>query len=420
MGQPIIGITINYRVSAWGWLQSQEVAATGERNWGLRDQRLALQWIQENIAAFGGDPNKVTIWGESAGAMSVGLHLVAYNGRDDGLFRGAIMESGTPLVTSSPLSYFQPLYDKLTGLTGCNSTSDSLGCLRSVPYDQINSVLNSSALNYGNTWWPTIDGDIISEHGSEALANGHFVKVPLLMGCNSEEGTSFTSVGLNTTEQLKESLMSGQSPMTSNIADQILQAYPFDNWEPVLKNLGPSWIPPATASYGTQYRRAATYAGDQTFIANRRLTCQTYASAGIDTFCYRFNTIPAGTSAMLGATHYTEIGFVFDNMLGVGYPPVKVPPFQGKGPEYSDLAALMNGDWISFIHNGDPNAWDRRKDQALTMGKPVPAFPKYYDCNGTPWDFVYDANVTSFAEQDNWRSLGMDLINSLNLEVFRR
>lgn len=94
INKPIIAVSINYRLSAYGWLWSTDVVNKGVANLGLRDQRLALHWLQENIAAFGGDPSKVTIWGESAGGVSVGNHLLAYNGRNDGLFRGAISESG--------------------------------------------------------------------------------------------------------------------------------------------------------------------------------------------------------------------------------------------------------------------------------------------------------------------------------------
>ena len=104
LGKPFIGITLNYRLSAWGFISSSEVTGTGNTNLGLRDQRMALQWIQENIGAFGGDPAKVTIWGESAGAMSVGYHLIAYGGRDDRLFRAAIMESEGS-INASPSNY---------------------------------------------------------------------------------------------------------------------------------------------------------------------------------------------------------------------------------------------------------------------------------------------------------------------------
>lgn len=80
MELPMLAVSIQYRLSAWGFLGGEEALQGGATNLGYRDQRLALHWIQENIAAFGGDPEKVTIWGESAGAESVGAQLLAYNG----------------------------------------------------------------------------------------------------------------------------------------------------------------------------------------------------------------------------------------------------------------------------------------------------------------------------------------------------
>lgn len=80
IGKPIVGVSIAYRLSGWGFLQGKEALAGGATNLGYRDQRLALHWIKENILAFGGDPTKTTIWGESAGGQSVGAHLLAYNG----------------------------------------------------------------------------------------------------------------------------------------------------------------------------------------------------------------------------------------------------------------------------------------------------------------------------------------------------
>lgn len=95
-GKPFIGVGVNYRLQGFGFLFGNEVLEAGAANIGLHDQRLALRWVQENIAAFGGDPAKVTVWGESAGASDIGAHLLAYRGRDEGLFRAAIMESGAP------------------------------------------------------------------------------------------------------------------------------------------------------------------------------------------------------------------------------------------------------------------------------------------------------------------------------------
>jgi carboxylesterase type B len=249
--------------------------------------------------------------------------------------------------TSRPISYFQPTYNKLVGLVGCNS-SDTLYCLRNTPYNKLNSVVNSAALSFGGVWFPTVDGDIVSGYGRDALAQGNFVHVPILIGTNSDEGTVFYSRGLNWSEQFNASLMA--TGMSADQASQLMEAYLVNNLEPILQNLGLDCIPPATSNYGTQYRRAATYGGDQAFIANRRLSCEIFAKAEFDTYCFRFNAIPADTPALQGATYYTEMGFVFYNLPGVGYPPTKFLPFQELGQEYKDLARLMNGDWIAFIN----------------------------------------------------------------------
>lgn len=106
--KPIIAVSINYRLSGWGFLASKEVVDAGEANIGLFDQRLALKWIQENIRDFGGDPSRVTIAGESAGGFSVGYHLTGFDGDNDGLFRAAIMESGNSMGPAGKLHANEP------------------------------------------------------------------------------------------------------------------------------------------------------------------------------------------------------------------------------------------------------------------------------------------------------------------------
>ncbi|BAE64869.1 unnamed protein product [Aspergillus oryzae RIB40] len=133
--KPVLGVSINYRLAAFGLLDSEEVRASGNNNLALRDQRNAMRWVKQNIEAFGGDPDKVTIWGESAGAYSVGAHLIANDGDNEGLFRAgglhpilidgpvsnstAIMESGN--ANGPPWNgteWYQPMYDRISNKTG--------------------------------------------------------------------------------------------------------------------------------------------------------------------------------------------------------------------------------------------------------------------------------------------------------------
>lgn len=213
-GKPFIAVSLNYRVSAWGFISSGEVQGTGNTNLGFRDQRLALQWVQENIHAFGGDPTKVTIWGESAGAISVGAHLIAYGGRDDGLFRGAIMESGGS-ISANPMNTtdFQDLYDSLVLEVGCSNATDSLQCLRETPFETLNSVLNGTDGSSQYNFWPVVDGDLIRTWGSVQLTNDEFVKVPIISGTNTDEGTAFGPTGINTTQQFYEYLTGQRNPL---------------------------------------------------------------------------------------------------------------------------------------------------------------------------------------------------------------
>ncbi|KAK8202275.1 hypothetical protein M8818_005804 [Zalaria obscura] len=430
IGRPIMAASIAYRLGPFGFLNGDDVQGAGQTNIGLKDQRLALHWIQENIAGFGGDAEKVqstldlaarlsplltyyiqvTIWGESAGAASVGFHLTAYNGRDDHLFRAAIMESGNP-VAYGPLNgtdYYQPRYAALVAAAGCDNANSTLACLRQLPLFVLNNILNTSDFN--TDWNPTVDGDFIARYTSLQMADGDFVHVPIIDGANSDEGTAFSPTGINTTADLVYYLnttTTTQYALPSSLITALLAAYPDipDQGIPSSQTLGGDIRlgPP----YGAQYRRSAAYFGDEVFIANRRYTCLTWAAANVSAYCYRFNAIPAGIPWPIEVTHFQEVAFVMNNLQGLGY---AVDPFLNKTQSYADLSDLMSCSWASFVAELTPNGWKGRQGA-------VGEWPVYEV--GAPMDFVFDANVTSFAEPDTWREEGIRLIYENNVAYHR-
>lgn len=183
IGKPIIGINLNYRLGTLGFLSGSDEIK--DFNSGLLDQRMLLEWVQENIRSFGGDPSRVTIFGESAGAGAVGYHLTAHGGRDDKLFHGAIMESGSPInVRFVPdKAGFSDSYKELTRQTGCADKTSPLQCLRALPYEQLyNTIAQSNASVSISRFNPVVDGEFVRKRGSVSLEAGEFIHIPIMSG----------------------------------------------------------------------------------------------------------------------------------------------------------------------------------------------------------------------------------------------
>jgi carboxylesterase type B len=285
---------------------------------------------------------------------------------------------------------------------GCGNATEKVQCLREVPFQTLNATMNGTLSSTGG-FNPIIDGDFTQDYGSRALEKGKFVKVPLIVGANSDEGASFSPYGINTTQQFQAAL----ATLPATFQEAILQAYPDDLSTNVLAALG-SQRP--AALFGQQFRRVATYVGDQLFIAPRRQTAAVWASHKIPTYAYRFNADQAGFAPELAVSHFKEIGFMFRNIQGIGFRP-DIKPFQGKPQRYIDLAYLMSSMWASFVYDMDPNSW---KNQPKGFEK----WPVYKSKD--PRDYVFDANVTSHAEPDTWRNEGISLINAHALDVYGR
>ncbi|PYI00741.1 alpha/beta-hydrolase [Aspergillus sclerotiicarbonarius CBS 121057] len=311
--QAFIGVTLNYRLSYWGFLYGNEVANEGAANLGLRDQRLALHWIKENIKAFGGDPDKITIWGQEAGAYSVGLQLLAYGGRDDGLFRAAIAQSGSPMLMwpSVTADEWQPLYDKFVNATNCTGSSDTLACLRSVDASTLSDVFSSdiTTLNRPN---PVVDGDFIQDLGSKELNAGNFVKVPLLLGTTQDEGTwSYYGVeGINTTAEFLS--MAAYDGLSTSAAETIADLYPDNPAVGIPSTL--DGRPGNETGLGYQWKRSSAYNGDKVMHAGRRMASEAWAKHGVDVYAYVYDVLFHAKWWEYGAQEQDDIAFVFNNV----------------------------------------------------------------------------------------------------------
>ncbi|RAK72680.1 carotenoid ester lipase-like protein precursor [Aspergillus fijiensis CBS 313.89] len=395
MGTPIIGVSFNYRLSGFGFLTGRAVNESGIANLGLYDQRKALFWIQENIAAFGGDPSQVTISGESSGGISVGHHFLAFGGRDDGLFSGGIAESGGPLTPSALISLDQQdvFYEKVLNQTNCTGASDTIDCLRAIPAEILKLAFQ------GVSYYPVVDGALIEGLSSTALQEGRFVKRPLLTGSNTNEGTAFSiPAGIEVNNATDFSVFAaafdtghGLTQQTINdLATMYIQG--LSNQE-VQADLG-SVSPSPGSSYGSLWGRATLYLGDSMFHAGRRYATEMWRKYGVPSYSYRFNAVPNGIDPkLLGATHFQEIPFVFRNFDGVGY--VTNPlssASSASSHKYDELAVLMSRMWISFAVNKSPNS-HKVPNFKLT-------WPTY---NTTAKNMVFGLEDTHL-EDDTWRS----------------
>ncbi|KAJ6024001.1 carboxylesterase family protein [Penicillium herquei] len=390
--QQFIGVTLNYRLSYWGFLYGQEVAEEGVANLGLKDQRLALRWVSENIKAFGGDPERITIWGQEAGAYSVGLQLLAYGGRDDGLFRGAVAQSGSPTLMwpSVTAKEWQPLYDKFVNATNCTGSSDTLNCLRKVDASSLSDVFDSDITTLERVN-PVVDGDFIRELGSKALEAGNFVKVPLMMGTTQDEGTwSYYGVeNINTTSEFLDMVL--YDGLSESAAKKIAQVYPDDPAQGIPSTL--IGRPGNDTGLGYQWKRVSAYNGDKIMQAARRLASQSWAKHKVNVYTYVYDVLFHAKWWQYGAQEQDDIAFFFHNVtLSESLSPTDQAD---QKKTFEPLSYLITSMLISFINTQDPNN--------IPMNGTV-SWPKYSIKD--PRAFVFDVNASELCrvDKDNFRS----------------
>ncbi|XP_035690992.1 cholinesterase 2-like [Branchiostoma floridae] len=337
----VLVVSFNYRVSALGFLYTGTPDAPG--NVGLTDQVLALTWVQDNIAAFGGDPARVTLFGESAGGVSIGYHLISPGSRD--LFSRAILQSGTAL---NPWGYNSEAvaYEKTVAFAnhlGCPTEQGSTGMLACLRDKDAQQLVDTSAVGYA-TILPVVDGSFLPESPPVAYQNGAFKKADLLLGSNEDEGVYF--------------LISNQYPGFSNdtesliTKDQFLQCIRYAI--PVLNEFGVDAVAFQYTDWerldqDTMYRDAMDdLYGGYIFVCPDVNTGRAHLRNGATSYMYRFSHRPSASPypAWVGAIHGEEVPFVF------GLP---LDPVYGFTQEEKQLARRMMRHWANFARTGDPN-----------------------------------------------------------------
>jgi para-nitrobenzyl esterase len=337
--QGVVFVSFNYRLGRFGFFAhpalTAEAGSAPLGNYAFLDQIAALKWVQNNIAAFGGDPNRVTLFGESAGGGSVLAMMTSPLSR--GLFQQAIIESGggreglggmphlnvatstKPSAESSGLAFAQA-----KGIAG--SDAAALDALRKLPSDAIVDGLNMASMHQAaNTYsGPMIDGRIVLETPQSAFLAGHQMKIPVMIGANSRD------IGFSFAKTMQEVV----APFGAD-QDRALAVYNPEN--------------------STDPRVVGTrVAADRMMIEPARFIAQEVAASGQPAYQYRFSYVAASMRKEWdGAPHATEIPFVFDT--------VKARYEAALDPADEAIAQTTNSYWASFAKTGDPNGAGRPK-----------------------------------------------------------
>jgi para-nitrobenzyl esterase len=329
----IVCVTFNYRAGADGFLS----LGKGDANRGLLDQIAALEWVQENIAAFGGDPGNVTLFGESAGAMSVGTLLSMP--RAEGLFHRAIAQSGsaqhvTSAATARRISQY--LAEKL----GVEATREPIAA---VPLDRLFAAqvelkadvdAHHDPERWGEVaanllpWEPVIDGEILPARPIECIAAGASAGVDVMVGTNTDEWRAFV-VPSGAIEQV-----------TNEALVAVVAAYGL----PVEATLATYRAARPNASAGDLF--AAVQTDWYWRIPTIRLA-EAHAKNTPATYMYEFAWRSPQLSGRLGACHGLEIPFVFDTLGN------ETEPLLGTNPP-QQLADTLHAAWVAFASRGDP------------------------------------------------------------------
>src|SRR5579883_367977 len=331
----VVVVTLNYRLGPLGFLahpalDSEDPNHATSGNYGILDQRMALQWVHDNIANFGGDPANVTLFGESAVGNSVCVHLVSPGSK--GLFQRAIVESGFCTVANFPTRDLWELQGTALSMTlGCAGDAGTVrDCLRSKSAEQVLEALplrTELIFGAGVSWNPIVDGVDVPMQIQAAFKAGATAHVPLLVGANSDEGTLFFS-----------KVFGAMIPDDASFRSTLSALYTPAQVDSILMNY-------SSSKDGSAQQAAIHFLGDAVVCDAKRVArLQTMNSDRA--YLYYFTHPFAWIVPNLGAFHSAELPFVFDNPY----------TFIGLKPDEVPLSQAMQGYWTRFAASAEPNA----------------------------------------------------------------
>ncbi|WAR11339.1 CHLE-like protein [Mya arenaria] len=354
----VIYVTMNYRVGAFGFLASKEYGMYG--NYGLWDQHTAIKWVSDNIKAFGGDTNRVTIFGESAGSASV-IYQTNYDG-NWGLFQRAIGESGSVgpnwSYSSDPDKQFEEFIERI----GCNDKAmdgETISCLQSVPWSVIREKIRNTDM-----FKPVQDDDFIrfdpgQMFHDDRMSTSMFGDLDILMGQNTNEGgltlTAIAPFIQQTLDDIESGMSESQFAQYMNALFLVHNITASDALIASLRHLYTDWNNPDDP---TTLRSAVLhYAMDVDFTTAiiQRLKSHAHSGGTGNTYMYVFDHRPSYSTApewLQGANHADEIGYV----LGFPGPNGDVAPYLPA--QDVQLALDVMKYWTNFAKTGDPNVMD--------------------------------------------------------------
>jgi para-nitrobenzyl esterase len=367
----VIVVTINYRLGALGFLAHPALDNPSTRNtgnYGIQDQQAALAWVKQNISAFAGDPDRVTIFGESAGGFSVLYHLASQGSVR--LFSRAIIQSGADAIKPQPmLRDAEALGQKFASAVGCGSSSapaDAV-CLRDKSVLDIltnQNVLNWPPLSLGPS--ANVDGVVLTKNVRDALQSGMFNRgVPIINGSNHDEGRFF----IPQTPQL--GMLGHDGSFIDNLVPQELPgAVSYRNALALVFPDHPDFVTRVMTEYPGGSTDASANAALAAVVTDLHFACpavavDALAAAAYPVYAYEFSdatappnylgpiTMRDNTNFPFAAAHTAEIQYIFpmSNPSPVGFHLAQIPLNQNQ----LELAATMVNYWTKFAATGNPS-----------------------------------------------------------------